>query len=44
MFAPNPGVNWVKQSVQGFQPKENALTLKNGDKYIYDYLVVAAGL
>lgn len=38
------GVNWVKKSVATFQPEENAVTLQDGSKCSYDYLIVASGL
>lgn len=43
MFKFNPGVNWVQEAVSGFTPKENSITLGNGDVYTYDYLVVNPG-
>jgi sulfide:quinone oxidoreductase len=39
-----PGATWLKEYVETFDPDNNALSLKNGDKVTYDYLVVAAGI
>lgn len=36
--------NWIKEFVATFEPDSNSLTLKNGDKVEYDYLIVAAGI
>ncbi len=38
------GVNWIKDYAASFQPENNQVTTKNGDKHTYDYLVVAPGL
>nr|WP_238578208.1 FAD/NAD(P)-binding oxidoreductase [Phaeodactylibacter xiamenensis] len=38
------GATWIKEYVDSFQPKKNALTLKNGESISYDVLVVAAGI
>lgn len=35
---------WIKQAADSFQPDDNQVTLANGDKVGYKYLVVAAGL
>ncbi len=39
-----PKAKWYKEFVTSFQPDENSITLKNGDKIAYDYLVVSPGL
>lgn len=39
-----PGCTWIKEAVASFEPKDNKLTLKNGEEVGYDYLVVAAGI
>ncbi len=38
------GCTWIKEGVASFEPKENKLTLQNGEQVGYDYLVVAAGI
>lgn len=38
------GANWIAQGVSGFEPKQNKVTLEDGQEVEYDYLVVAAGL
>ena len=38
------GVNWIKDSVLSFQPEENAIILKSGNKLYYEYLIVAPGI
>ncbi len=38
------GATWIKAPVASFQPRQNALTLANGDQVTYDALVVAAGI
>lgn len=38
------GATWIREYVDSFQPKKNALTLKDGDSISYDVLVVAAGI
>ncbi len=38
------GATWIKEYVDSFQPKKNALTLKNGESISYEVLVVAAGI
>ncbi|KAK3825734.1 MAG: sulfide:quinone oxidoreductase [Benniella sp.] len=35
---------WIKDSVASFDPKQNTITLANGESISYDYLVVAAGI
>lgn len=37
-------VNWIQDKVKSFNPKENSVTISNGDKICYDYMVVAVGL
>ncbi len=39
-----PGAKWYKEFVVSFQPEDNSITLKNGDKIGYDYLIVSPGL
>ena len=38
------GVNWIKEFVGGFDPKNNKVTTTDGNEFTYDYLVVAPGL
>lgn len=38
------GVDWIKNYAASFQPSNNQVTTKNGDKYTYDFLVVAPGI
>lgn len=38
------GVDWIKQAVQQFNPKENRIQLDNEKQVSYDYLVVCPGL
>lgn len=40
----NPGINWIKEYAESFQPDDNKVTLKSGDVMSYDYLVVCPGL
>lgn len=40
----HPSVHWIKDYAETFQPDDNAVTLKSGDKITYDYLVVCPGL
>lgn len=37
-------VTWIKDYADSFQPDDNSVTLKSGDKVSYDYLVVCPGL
>ncbi len=37
-------VDWVKNAVKAFHPKENSVELDDGFKINYEYLVVAAGI
>lgn len=37
-------VNWIKDEVQSFDPDNNTLQTRGGEKVDYDYLVVAAGI
>ncbi|MFM7561650.1 MAG: FAD/NAD(P)-binding oxidoreductase [Planctomycetota bacterium] len=39
-----PGVEWVKDFVESFQPDQNRVTLRDGRQLEYDYLVVSPGL
>ena len=38
------GVAWIKEYAESFQPTENAIILRSGDKITYEALVVAPGL
>lgn len=38
------GAEWIKASVISFEPEENFIHLSNGDKVVYEFLVVAAGI
>ena len=38
------GVDWIKEYAEDIDPENNLVTIKNGDKYSYDYLVVAPGI
>lgn len=38
------GVDWIKEYAESFQAAENQITTKGGNKYTYDYLVVAPGI
>jgi sulfide:quinone oxidoreductase len=40
----HPSVTWVKDYAETFQPDENAVSLRSGEKVTYDYLVVCPGL
>lgn len=40
----HPSVTWIKDYAETFQPDENSITLRSGDKLTYDYLVVCPGL
>jgi sulfide:quinone oxidoreductase len=40
----HPSVTWVKDYADSFQPDENTVTLRSGEKLSYDYLVVCPGL
>ena len=42
-FIPS-GTTWIKEYVENFDPDNNAISLKGGDKITYDILVVAAGI
>jgi len=37
-------VKWIRQRAVSFQPEENTVTLDNGEKVGYQYLVVAPGI
>ncbi len=37
-------VNWIKDEVATFDPDNNTLLTRSGEKVAYDYLVVAAGI
>ncbi|WLR51705.1 FAD/NAD(P)-binding oxidoreductase [Bacillus tianshenii] len=38
------GARWIQEAVNAFHPKENQVTLRNGEMLSYDYLVVAGGI
>ncbi|GJM32693.1 MAG: pyridine nucleotide-disulfide oxidoreductase [Saprospiraceae bacterium] len=38
------GVNWIKEYANKFEPEQNKVITKNGNEYLYDYLVVCPGL
>lgn len=38
------GADWIKVTVQSFDPKRNTLKTALGDEYSYDYLVVSPGV
>jgi sulfide:quinone oxidoreductase len=42
-FVPN-GVNFIADKAVDFDPTNNNLTLSNGEKISYDYLIITAGL
>ncbi len=42
-FIPS-GTTWIKDAVASFEPEQNQITCKSGDKHTYDYLVVAPGI
>jgi len=37
-------ITWIKDYTDSFQPDENSVLLRSGDKITYDYLVVCPGL
>ena len=39
-----PQADWLKTSVTGFRPDENAVETADGSTVKYDYLIVAVGL
>jgi sulfide:quinone oxidoreductase len=39
-----PKAKWIKERCASFQPEENQITLANGEKLTYDFLIVAAGI
>jgi sulfide:quinone oxidoreductase len=36
--------SWIRQAVTSFEPDENAVTLADGSRVAYDYLIVAVGI
>lgn len=40
----HPSITWVKEYAESFQPDDNTVTLRSGNKLSYDYLVVCPGL
>ncbi|MCF8245047.1 MAG: NAD(P)/FAD-dependent oxidoreductase [Saprospiraceae bacterium] len=38
------GTTWIKDAVATFQPEQNQVTCKSGDKHTYDYMVVVPGI
>jgi len=39
-----PGVHWIRDAAQRFEPDKNTVHLRNGDALTYDYLVVCTGV
>ncbi len=39
-----PGVRWIRDAAQRFEPEANRVVLKGGDSLTYDYLVVCTGV
>lgn len=37
-------VHWIREYTESFQPDQNTVTLRSGDKVAYEYLVVCPGL
>ena len=44
LFAHTPGVKWQQKAVVSFDPDNNELSLSDGSKATYDYLIVNPGL
>ena len=44
LFKHTPGVQWQQKAVVSFDPSNNELTLNDGSKATYDYLIVNPGL
>jgi sulfide:quinone oxidoreductase len=42
-FIPD-GAEWIQEAAAEFEPEENAVVTDQGNRYTYDYLVVAAGI
>jgi NADPH-dependent 2,4-dienoyl-CoA reductase/sulfur reductase-like enzyme len=38
-----PGVNWVRQNIETFDPENNTLGLMDGQRCTYEYLIVSPG-
>lgn len=38
------GVEWIKAKASIFEPESNSITLENGEKVKYEYLVMATGI
>lgn len=38
-----PNTQWIQNAAEGFEPENNSVTLKSGDKVTYDYMVVCCG-
>lgn len=38
------GVDWIRESINAFQPEQNQVTTTEGNTISYDYLVVAPGM
>ncbi|HMR43206.1 MAG TPA: FAD/NAD(P)-binding oxidoreductase, partial [Saprospiraceae bacterium] len=36
--------SWIKDAVATFEPEQNQVTCKSGEKYTYDYLIVVPGI
>ncbi|MCB0733751.1 MAG: NAD(P)/FAD-dependent oxidoreductase [Flavobacteriales bacterium] len=39
-----PGVNWIKEFAETFEPEQNTVKTRNGNVYTYDYLIVCPGI
>ena len=39
-----PGVIWIRDAAESFEPEKNTVRLQNGDALTYDYLVVCTGV
>ena len=39
-----PGVRWIKDTAEGFEPEQNRVTVRSGGQIGYDYLVVCPGI
>ena len=44
LLANTPGLKWQQKAVTSFNPSNNELSLSDGSKATYDYLVVNPGL
>lgn len=39
-----PGVDWIQENAQKFQPQSNSIVTESSETLTYDYLIVATGL